>query len=420
MQFESNPAGKCALGLALAALRGQAGPGRGYFPVGEADLRPALYAPASSFPDFAAAALTALFPGELDPFLAERLAAAAFSLPPAAFPYGEELLLLDFAGGPSGSTADYGAALLAALLAEEGPGTERLLLSLAPRAEAGGAEAAEAAALAEALAGRGGKAGGFAHRLVILKPRGSKLRGIGPSLLASAGGPVLIIDLEGSREEAAALVGAAAGAELAGRPLTAAGAANPARFAARIVLHAAAFSLASRGSAGEILHAFPPGDGFGLAAALWGWRLGLPESGLLLAEPRGGSAGPGRGSELVERFGAENPGALRALVRGQAVDREEAAAAAAALAAAGGPELDAGSALALAAAERALEAGLRGQARLVVGREALPSWDAGAASAEPLPEPPADASIAPGLEELERALAGLLGGPAPDTRARKP
>jgi hypothetical protein len=66
----------------------------------------------------------------------------------------------------------------------------------------------------------------------------------------------------------------------------------------------------------------------------------------------------------------------------------------------------------LLAAERSLEAGLRGHAWIVVPRGADPGWDppeGDAASAEPpvgLRDARFDAEIEPSFDELERALTG--------------
>jgi hypothetical protein len=86
----------------------------------------------------------------------------------------------------------------------------------------------------------------------------------------------------------------------------------------------------------------------------------------------------------------------------QRVDREAALSSRAALAAEGGPSLDLASAMTLVAAERLLDAGLSGHARIVVPMGADAAWDGAAAVG--LRDARVDADIAPSLAELERAL----------------
>ena len=151
------------------------------------------------------------------------------------------------------------------------------------------------------------------------------------------------------------------------------------------------------------------GDGLGFAACLWAWRLGLPLTGIVLSVSEKGVLGlDPSGRELVDRFDAERPGVIRSLALLQSVDREAALRSRSALSARGGPALDLASAMALVAAERSLEAGLRGHARIVVPRGADPRWEEPEdLSAEPpvgLSDARVDAEIEPTLAALERAL----------------
>lgn len=420
MRFDSREPEGADLGLIEAALRGLAPSGCAYVPRGEADLRPALYSPFPSFPDLAAAVTLALFAEELDPLVAGRLSWPAFESPPPSFAYGDGIIVIDLASGPSGSSADYGAAFLASVVASSEATTKcgRLVL-----AEGGGREGA---ALAEAFAVGGrneprregaakGRDGGF---LALLRPRHATIRGIEPQRLARNGGFVVVLDVDCEADALRTLLARAAGRTLAGLPVTIGGPANPARFAARAILHAAAFSVASRGFSGDVLGAIAPGDGTELAAALWAWRFGLPQSGLVDTRnsEKVADRGSGPGRELLERFDEDNPGAARSLVRDFAPTEAQAESARMALAAAGGPLLDRASASSLAAAGLALDAGLRGHARIVVYREVLPdragpdspsALASGNAFAGALSDPPADASIRPSIEALEAALRRL-------------
>ncbi len=403
-------------GLRASVLQGRPAGGASCIPGGEADLRPVLYAPPSLFPDSAAAAAMALFPGDLDPSLAERLASEAFPSPPPSFDHGEGIRILDFAVGRSGNVADHGAALLATLLRARRDGAEgRPPLLLVPLRDA--AESAIAAAVAAALAAARGSGedparGGADPLLVFLLPAGGGSRAV-PRLAMELG---LVLEIEGGPEGISRLLDEAAGGELAGRPATIAGTDNPAFLAARMILCAASFHQASEGSSGDLLFSFPSTDGIGLAAALWSWRFGLPLTGAILAvpeeapidglDPAGLVSPPGR--ELLAAFENEQPGLLGSLVRVERSSRTEAEAARGRLSAAGGPALDLDSAHALAAAERVLAAGLEGHARVVVLREALPPSEEAASSprgdgSRESGAPPLRA--APTLQALEAAIA---------------
>ena len=151
------------------------------------------------------------------------------------------------------------------------------------------------------------------------------------------------------------------------------------------------------------------GDGLGLAACLWAWRLGLPITGIILSVSEKGVLGSDpSGRSLVGRFDADRPGVIRSLALLQNIDREAALASCAALSAEGGPELDLASAMTLVAAQRSLDAGLNGHARIVVPMGADAGWDFGENNGggviPGLRDARVDAEIGPSLAELERAL----------------
>ena len=172
------------------------------------------------------------------------------------------------------------------------------------------------------------------------------------------------------------LIREATGGSLAGALVTAAGPANPARFAARIVALASTFSILRKGAAGDFLIGIGAGDGFGLAACLWAWRLGLPLKGIVLSIGEKGVLGlDPSGRSLINRFDAERPGVIRSLALLQPVDRESALRSRADFAKEGGPTLDLASAMTLVAAERALDAGLRGHVRISRASRGRPRWD---------------------------------------------
>jgi threonine synthase len=385
----------CLLGLLDAASRGYPAAMGFFSPMGDADLRPAVYAPESAYADAALSAIAALFSEDVDPLMSERLALRAFSLSPACLEPREGILVADYTSGPSASVADQEASFLAGILAS-------VARRSGPRVLIADGTGSEGAALSEAIVG--------IHdlRLALLYPEGQSAGGVKGQRLARDGGQVSLIAVRGDRGAVDRLIREAAGEGIAGMGATAAGPANPARFAARIVSLAATFAILRKGTAGDFFMGVRGGDGLGLAACLWAWRLGLPITGIVMSASEKGVLGlEPSGRCLVERFDAERPGVIRSLTLLQGVDREAALASRAALAAEGGPALDLASALSLVAAERALDAGLGGHARIVVPMGGNPSWDEGGESAGPrggLRDARVDADIAPSLGELERAL----------------
>jgi threonine synthase len=387
-----------ALGLMDASSLGYP-PLRGVFsPKGDADLRQAVYAPEASYIEAAASTIAALFPEEVDPVMADRLALRAFAEAPARSGRGEDILVADYAAGPSGSAADSEASFLAGILATVARhGGPRLLLA--------DGTGSEGAALSEAIAGIPDL------RLALLYPEGCAASGLRSQRLAREGGQVELLAVRGDNIVVEGLIREAAGRTLAGALVTAAGPANPARFAARIVALASTFSILRKGAAGDFLIGIGAGDGLGLAACLWAWRLGLPLKGIVLSIGEKGVLGlDPSGRSLIDRFDAERPGVIRSLALLQPVDRESALRERAAFAKEGGPALDLASAMTLVAAERALDAGLRGHVRVVVPRGTDPRWDlpdvdGGVESPGPgLRDARVDEEIEPRLADLERAL----------------
>jgi hypothetical protein len=375
MRFK-NGAG-AVLGLVEAAALGRPEGGGGpYLPAGEDDLRPAVYSPESSYSDFAASAISALFPGEVDPMLAHRLADRAFPSPPESFDVDEDLTVVDLCAGPSASSADPGAAFLGGILAVEAR-------TRGPRLVLADGSGPEGAALAEAMAGIEGLS------LALLYPEGSPAAGIHLSRLEREGGSTRLISVRGGRDDVRSIIAAAAGRRIGGKAVTIAGPANPARFVARIIGCAAVFAALSKGATGEIYFGLRSGEGIGLAACLWAWRLGIPLTGAIIPmdEADGASAGTDAafgddpdGRALASRFEEGRPGLIRSLVRLHEADRDRILAARGRLEAAGAPPLDLGAAAVVAAAEQVLEQGLRGHAKVLVLSERHPSWSGEGAS----------------------------------------
>jgi hypothetical protein len=351
------------LGLIGATLRGYPAGAGFYAPLGDSDLRPAVYAPESSYVDTASSATAALFTEDVDPFMAERLAVRAFPGVPASFEGGDGLLVADYCSGPSSSAADSEAGFMAGILASVARRSGPLTLL----ADGSGFEGA---ALSESIVGLPELG------LTLLYPEGRSAAGIKAHRLAREGGQVKLVSVRGDRPSVERLIRQAAGKKIGGLAVSAAGPANPARFAARIVALAASFSILRKGNAGDFFMGVRAGDGLGLAACLWAWRLGLPITGIILSISELGVLGPEPwGRSLVDRFDGERPGVLRALTLLQGADRETALRWSSELVSSGGPQLDLASAMTLVAARRALSAGLSGHARIIVPKGADASWD---------------------------------------------
>jgi hypothetical protein len=381
-----------SLGLLDAASRGYpAGPGT-FAPIGDGDLRPAVYAPDASYAETAASVIASLFPEDIDPFMAERLAARAFPAAPARSEAGEGILIADFAAGASGSAADAEAAFLAGILATAAKRVGPLLLLADGRGP-------EGAALSEAISGIKDL------RLALLYPRGEPASGVKSLRLAREGGQVSLLNVRGDRSEIDRLIREAAGKSVAGMGVVAGGPANPARFAARIIELSSVFSILRTGAVDDLFLGVRAGDGRGFASCLWAWRLGLPIKGIVLSAGEKGILGlDASGRALVDRFDAERPGVIRSLALIQPVDRASATRARDELAEAGGTSLDLASSMTLVAAIRSLDAGLRGHARVLVPRGADPSWDDAEGPRYGLRDARVDAEIEPSLAALERAL----------------
>jgi hypothetical protein len=374
-----------------------------FFPSGEDDLRPTIYAPYSSYTDFAASALVALFPGEIDPMLSIRLAQAAFSGSPLASTLSADVPIIDFADATRGP-ADPGALMLAGILAplvkKRGP---RILL--ADGSEAEGPTLAEAAAGVEGL------------DVVLLYPENSHAVGIRSDLLARKGGFVRIAAVRGGSGEVARLLRSIAGAEIEGKAVTVAGPANPARFAARILVFAAVFAAFRTEAAGEFYFALRASDGLVLAACIWAWRLGVPLTGIVMPALIGKDVSTPmarfdlESRRFIARLEEERPGLLKSLVvfhdirsgnvaggaRGEN-DTDSAAA------------VDMDTAAAYAAAEQHLRSGLRGHAKIFIldghgARRRRISKNLGPAGARDSDALDPDYTIGPDVSELRAVLA---------------
>ncbi len=384
-------------GLLEAACLGLSRGGDPLAPAGDDDLRPAIYAPESSYSYFAASVLAALFPGDIDPMLSLRLAETAFAEPPPPVPVDEGIAALDLGLGRTGSRVDQDAAFLAAILGQAArKGEPRLVL-----ADGSGPEGA---ALAEALSGVEGV------KALLLYPEGSGPAGLRPALLEREGGSVYVVEVRGGRDRIAGLISAAAGTRLGGCAASPAGPANPARFAARIVEFAAIFASSRSSAAGEFFFGLPEDDGIGLAACLWAWRLGVPLTGAVVPRRAGSrpldakDTGESAGRRLVALLDDERPGLVRSLVAYREVDPVAAATALDRLRARGERRFEIAGAEILAAAELLLDAGLRGHAKVFALMDRRPEEaEAGAASGQGAAAP--DAVISPNLAELAAFLA---------------
>jgi hypothetical protein len=333
--------------------------GAGFWrPESGADLRSAIYSPVAGFTDLVTLAASELLSESLDPRHAAQIVQGAFSREPLSQALGEDILVLDLASGPTGSSADYGAAFSAGLLAlDRDPQSELVLAS---------AQVRDAAALASAFSA---SPSGLPLVLLCGEGEGEKAR----SAISEGGSPVLVFEVEGGRTAASALERNLAGKSLAGKKVVAAGAATPARLLGRSLLFIGLFSLARRGLSGDLIVAAPPSDPLGLVTGLWAWSWGLPVSAFLLPSPSTDGAPPTEpdeiaGGEFLERFDRDYP--LGSLVL--KVPLAEGLSPLESLP--DGSRLDLASSLAAQAARSALLAGLAGHGTIVVPRFAEEGW----------------------------------------------
>jgi hypothetical protein len=413
MIFKSTKGIGLARGLSEVAAWGYPGPEGVFALSGEGDVRQAIYSPESSFTETAAILLSTLFMEDIDPLLAIRLSERAFAEAPPILNIDEAIPILDLSKGPTGSSADYGAALLAGLLeSREKQGNRRLIVaSPGPW----GAALVEAASDIEDL------------YVLLLCGVDEDIRGVKAQRLLREGGKTIIIGLRADRNRRVEFMRELCGRALAGYDLTIAGPGNPVEFAARIVLDAATFADLRRGVSGEIFAALPAESSLALASGLWAWRLGLPLTGLILphADRHETEEEPEFG-ELVSRFSSERSGLLGSILSGQDVTEAEASSARDELVARGGPLFDRASSLALAAAKSRLVPDLLGHAHIIVARHYHAFWErssawnalAGNASAAHLADKPAgltaaladarlDATVEADAAQLEQALEAL-------------
>jgi len=327
--------------------------------------------------------------------MADRLAARAFPHPPVGFERGDDILVADYTDGPSGSAADSEAAFLVGILAQIARHKGPLLLL----ADGSGPDGA---ALSEAIAGLRDLS------LALLYPAGQAACGLRGPRLCREGGQTSLIAVRGDRAAVDRLIRAAGGSLIADMSVVAAGPANPARIAARVVSLASSFASLRKGVAGDFFIGVRGGEGFGLAACLWAWKYGLPLTGIILSVGEKSVLGiDPAGRRMVERFDTEYPGVIRSLALLHPIGHEAALRCRDELCAAGGPKIDLASAMTLAASESALDAGLRGHARIIVPWGASLAWDEGLSGSElgaALRDARVDAEIDPDLNELTRAL----------------
>jgi hypothetical protein len=387
MRFRSTRGGDL-LPFREAVSRGYPEEAGFYRPESGVDLRSAVYSPVAGFTDVVTLAASEMLPESLDPRHAAETAGVSFAREPSVHALGDDILVLDLASGPTGSSADYGAAFTAALLGQgHDPAREIVVASAAAR---------DSAALAAAFSFQ---EGGLPLVLLCEEGRG----GFAKAAVRAGGRPVHVIEVRGGRPAAAALERSLAGHELGGRRVVAGGAPTPVRLLGRCLLFIGLFSVARKGLAGDLIVAAPPGDSLGLITGLWAWGWGLPVSAFLLPTAHAGGEGEGggdpdslAGDEFLRLFDRDIPlGSL--VLRVPLVDGEKPLDALP-----GGLSLDEGSILAARAARSALAAGLAGHGKIVVPRFADERW------LRPAAPPASCALIDPDPSSLEAALRPLL------------
>lgn len=265
------------VGLAQAVLRGLAEDGGLYFPASLPTLAPAAFAPDAEPTSLAKTACRLL-----DPFLTEipraarhRLIADAFDFPIPLVSLGDGIHLLELFHGPTLAFKDVGARMLARLMGTllepgSGRGSEPATVLVATSGDTG-------SAVAQAFAGVPGT------RVAVLYP-GGRISPLQEKQMATLGGNVLALEVEGSFDDCQRLVKQAfLDTDLAARfRLTSANSINIGRLLPQMVYYAHAHGLLPAAER-PASFAVPSGNFGNLTAGLMAARLGLPTAGFIAA-----------------------------------------------------------------------------------------------------------------------------------------
>jgi threonine synthase len=326
----------------------------------------------TTYPELVATVVPPLLEGALNPLSAERIAESAFAFEPVLRRLDDHLSLLELHNGPTGVFKDFGISFLAAVMEELIKNGGRAMILTASTGLTG-------SSIAHAFAGREGLTA------VILYPRGP-ICGLDPSTFVQNGGNILPIQINGNFDDCQRLIREA----FADRPfvtrygLTSANTINVGRLLPQTFYYLFAFIKLKRSLSGDLFFSVPSGNFGNLLAGLYAWKFGMPVNGFVAAMNANDSAGDFlRGKEFVPRdsvstlsssmdvgnpsnferlasFYAESPAVMRNMVYPKTIDDAATLAAMEKAWKKYGVQIDPHSAVAFAAAERALTHDLEG------------------------------------------------------------
>ncbi len=244
-----------------------------YVPASEENLRPwILYMDeSSSFSSIAGTLTSALLKDEFSPVVSERIAGKAFAgFSPELRQLGEKLFSLELFHGPTGCHKDFGLLWLASALDHILTMEDRTAVVMAATSAMTGKS------MATAFSGKS------RLKMILVYARGTAT-GIEPSLLATNGGNIFPVEVDGSLSDAQALV-----REIYGRRdlvekygLTLANTMNIGRLLPQVFFYMYAFTRLRKKVQGDIFYAVPSGNFGNLVAGLYAWKFSLPVNGFI-------------------------------------------------------------------------------------------------------------------------------------------
>ncbi len=244
-----------------------------YVPAREEDLRPWIMHmdEGTSFASIAGTLTAALLRDEFSPVVTERIAAAAFTgVSPELRRLDEHLWSLELFHGPTGCHKDFALLWFASALEHICTIQARKATVLAATGGMTGRS------MAHAFAGK------FRLKTVIVYPKGAAV-GIDPSLLASNGGNLWAVEIDGTLRDAQRLVREiyADRKLMEERGLTLANTMNIGRLLPHVFSYMFAFTRLRKKVGGDIFYAVPSGNYGNLVAGLYSWKFSLPVNGFL-------------------------------------------------------------------------------------------------------------------------------------------
>ncbi|AHC13519.1 threonine synthase [Salinispira pacifica] len=267
MKFASTRNQNTEVSFEHAVFQGLAPDGGLYHPVEHADLSELFQAfdAATPFTEIASRITSALFPGEIPPADAQRIAESAFPFSPGLIDIEDSISLLELYHGPSCAFKDFGASYLATVMEYFLKGKSRRAVILTATSGDTGS------AVAQAFYGR------EQIDVVILYPSGR----VSPSQekqLTTLGGNIHALEIEGSFDDCQRMVKEAFTDPVLQKelPLTSANSINLGRLIPQSFYYVYAYARMRERLEGKLYFTVPSGNFGNLTAGAFAWRWGLP------------------------------------------------------------------------------------------------------------------------------------------------